>query len=247
MENKVMEQLLAHRTYREFDPNYQLAEADLQKIITASRQAPSWMNGQFYSIFVIRDQKIREELVALNPGNPHMLASSVFLLFVADLKRTQKVAQHYDRDYRIEEGLDPLLTAVTDTALALENAVIATESLGLGCVVVGSIRRHIDQVAELLHLPDHMLPLAGLSIGKPITEMRVKPRLPEATVVHYDTYQDYPLAEIEAYDQTMEKFAEARETKKWSIKFADYFESEPNLLVDKFIQIKNLYQPKKKV
>ena len=247
MENKVLDQLLAHRTYREFDETYSISESELQQILAASQQAPSWMNGQFYSIFVIQDPQLREKLVALNPSNPHILKSSAFLIFVADLKRTQKVAQHYGSAYQTQTSLDPLLTAVTDTALALENAVVATESLGLGCVVVGSLRRQIDQVATLLKLPDHMLPLAGLAIGKPITEMKVKPRLPQKVVVHYDTYQDYDYQAIEQYDQTMEAFAEARETKRWSVKFADYFAAEPNFLVDKFIQMKKIYQPNKKV
>ncbi|QXJ58016.1 nitroreductase family protein [Enterococcus raffinosus] len=237
-----LKSLQTHRTYRNFDENYQLSEEELQKILNASRQAPSWMNGQMYSIIVVRDRKIREKLVELNPGNPHMLKSSVFLVFVADLKRTEKVAKHYEVGYRINEGIDPLITAVTDAALALENAVIATESLGLGSVVVGSIRKDIPEVSNLLNLPDFVFPVAGLSIGKPNVEMKIKPRLPEQAIVHYDTYQDYNYQLIEEYDDTMEKFAEARETKLWSKKFADYFSSSPNKKVDEFLKMKKFFQ-----
>ena len=230
-----------HRTYRNFDETYQLSEVELQKILQASRQAPSWMNGQMYSIIVVRDTEIRRQLVAMNPGNSHMLHSSVFLVFVADLKRTQKVAEQYEMDYRVDEGFDPLITAVTDTALALENAVIATEALGLGSVVVGSIRKDIAEVSKLLNLPDYVLPVAGLSIGKPNVDMRIKPRLPEEAVIHYDTYKDYDYSLIEEYDDTMEKFAEARETKLWSKKFADYFSSSPNKKVDEFLKINQFF------
>lgn len=230
-----------HRTYRNFDEAYQLSDEELQQILQASRQAPSWMNGQMYSIIVVKDPKIRQELVTLNPGNPHMLHSSVFLVFVADLNRTQKVAQHYQVEYPIAEGLDPLITAVTDAALALQNAVNATEALGLGCVVVGSIRKEIQKVSELLNLPEYVLPIAGLSIGKPIVDMRVKPRLPAETVIHYDTYQPYDYALIEDYDQTMEQFAEARETKLWSKKFADYFSNRPNPKVDEFLKMNKFF------
>ncbi|MGG5316049.1 nitroreductase family protein [Enterococcus sp. AZ072] len=237
---EIIEVLNNHRTYRDFDENYQLPDEDLQQILDASRQAPSWMNGQMYSIIVVKNQKLRQKFVELNPGNPHMLKSSVFLLFVADLKRTQKVAEHYQVDYSIAEGIDPLITAVTDTALALQNAVVATEALGLGSVVVGSIRKDIKKISELLNLPDYVLPVAGLSIGKPTMEMRIKPRLPEKTVVHYDGYQEYDYGEIEAYDQTMEVFAEARETKLWSKKFADYFSNKPNVTIDEFVKEQRL-------
>ena len=238
---EALEVMNQHRTYRNFDETYQLSEAELQKILQASRQAPSWMNGQMYSIIVVRDTEIRRQLVAMNPGNSHMLHSSVFLVFVADLKRTQKVAEQYEMDYRINEGFDPLITAVTDTALALENVVIATEALGLGSVVVGSIRKDIAEVSKLLKLPDYVLPVAGLSIGKPNVDMRIKPRLPEEAVIHYDTYKDYDYSLIEEYDDTMEKFAEARETKLWSKKFADYFSSSPNKKVDEFLKINQFF------
>lgn len=238
---KALEVLKEHRTYRNFDENYQISDDELQNILQASRQAPSWMNGQMYSIIVVKDREIREKMVALNPGNPHMLHSSVFLVFVADLKRTKKVADHYGVDYPINEGLDPLITAVTDAALALENAVIATEALGLGAVVVGSIRKDIAEVSELLNLPEYVLPIAGLSIGKPNVEMRSKPRLPEEAVIHYDTYQDYDYQLIEDYDDTMEKFAEARETKIWSKKFADYFSNKPNQKIDEFLKTKKFF------
>lgn len=238
---EALEVMNQHRTYRNFDETYQLSEEELQKILQASRQAPSWMNGQMYSIIVVKDQGIREQLVAMNPGNPHVLNSSVFLVFVADLKRTQKVAEHYGVEYRINEGFDPVITAVTDTALALENAVIATEALGLGSVVVGTIRKDIAEVSELLKLPDYVLPVAGLSIGKPNVEMQVKPRLPEQAVIHYDTYKDYDYSLIETYDETMEKFAEARETKLWSKKFADYFSNTPNKKVDEFLKINKFF------
>lgn len=238
---EALEVMNQHKAYRNFDENYQLSETELKKILQASRQPPSWMNGQMYSIIVVKDQEIRKQLVAMNPRNPHVLHSSVFLVFVADLKRTQKVAEHYGVDYRINEGFDPVITAVTDAALALENAVIATEALGLGSVVVGTIRKDIAEVSELLKLPDYVLPVAGLSIGKPIVDMRVKPRLPEEAVIHYDTYTDYDYSVIEEYDDTMEKFAEARETKLWSKKFADYFSNSPNKKVDEFLKINKFF------
>lgn len=238
---EALEVMKEHRTYRNFDEEYQVSTDQLQQILRASRQAPSWMNGQMYSIIVVKDREIRKKLVEMNPGNPHVLESSVFLVFVADLKRTQKVAEHYGVGYRINEGLDPLITAVTDTALALENAVIAAEALGLGSVVVGTIRKDIAEVSKLLKLPDHVLPVAGLSIGKPIVEMRVKPRLPEEAVIHYDTYRDYDYSVIENYDNTMEKFAESRETKRWSKKFADYFGKAPNKKVDEFLKINKFF------
>lgn len=229
-----------HRTYRNFDENYQLTEEELTSILDAARQAPSWMNGQMYSILVIKDPEIRRQLVEWNPTNPHVAASSVFLVFLADLKRTQKVAEHMGSDYPVAEGLNPLIIATTDAALAMQNAVNAVEALELGSVVVGSLRNRIADVSDLLNLPDYVYPVAGLSIGKPNVEMKIKPRLPEAAVVHYDTYQEYDYSIIEEYVQTMEDFAEARETKLWTQKFADYFGQAPSSALDDYLRKQKL-------
>jgi len=59
--NDTIHLLTSHRSYRHFDENYSLPKEQLSAILAAARQAPSWMNGQMYSIIVIQDKKIREE------------------------------------------------------------------------------------------------------------------------------------------------------------------------------------------
>ncbi|WP_308618479.1 nitroreductase family protein [uncultured Enterococcus sp.] len=238
--NEVIALLQNHRTYRDFDESYELTKEELQTILDTSRQAPSWMNGQAYSIIVVKDKTLREKLVAINPNNPHMLHSSVFLLFVADLKRTQIVATKEQVDYHINDSLNPLIIATTDASLALQNAVIAVEALGLGSVIVGSVRNQITAVSELFNLPDYVFPLAGLSIGKPAVEMQIKPRLPEQAVVHYDTYHEYNYQLITDYDQTMKKFGEARETKLWTKKFADYYQASGHTSLNDYLKKQKL-------
>ncbi|MCB5942918.1 NADPH-dependent oxidoreductase, partial [bacterium 210820-DFI.6.52] len=70
------------------------------------------------SILVIDDTQIRQQMVEWNPGNPHIAASSLFLLFLADLNRTKKVADEKQTPYPIDEGYQPLLIATTDASIA---------------------------------------------------------------------------------------------------------------------------------
>lgn len=238
--NETIELLQNHRTYRQFDPQHQLPKEQLQAILAAARQAPSWMNGQAYSIIVIDDMAIRKQLVAWNPRNPHIAASSVFLLFLADLQRTKQVADVKGTPYLVDEGYQPLLIATTDASIALQTASIAAESLGLGTVISGSVRKDSQKIAKLLDLPEYVYPVAGLSIGKPIVDMKVKPRIPEAAVIHYNGYQPYPYDLIAAYDQTMAAFGEARETKTWSDKFAGFYSHTPDQGFDHFLKEQHL-------
>ncbi|MCB5954371.1 nitroreductase family protein [Enterococcus sp. CWB-B31] len=240
--NETMKVLVNRKTHRDFDEQYVIPEEALNSILKAARQAPSWMNGQFYSIFVIRDEQIRKQLVEWNPGNPHMLKSSVFLIFAGDLYRTQCVSEEYGVENLTSESIDSTLIAATDAALALGSAVTAVESMGLGSVVVGSIRKHGKEISELLEMPVGMFPLFGLSIGKPTVEMKVKPRLPKETIIFHEKFTSYPYTLIEEYDETMEKFGEVRETKLWSKKFADYFSSKPNRLIDQLLKLKRVFK-----
>lgn len=240
--NETLKLLKNRRSYRDFDKQFILPEEQLKEIIVAARQAPTWMNGQFYSIIVIEDKEIRKQLVEWNPGNPQIEECSIFLLFVGDLQRTKMVSEQYKSEYLVEESIEPILVATTDAALAIENAVIAVESFGLGSVIVGSIRKQGKEITELLQLPKQTFPLFGLCIGKPITEMNVKPRLPEAAVVHLNHYHPYTYELIEAYDQTMTAFGEARETKKWSRKFADFFGQKSILVTDQLLANQKIFK-----
>ena len=62
--NPVLQTLREHRTYRQFDPAHRIPAEQVQAILDATRQAPSWMNGQHYTIIRITDPALRQKIVA---------------------------------------------------------------------------------------------------------------------------------------------------------------------------------------
>ena len=59
--------------------------------------------------------------------------------------------------------------------------------------MVGAMRRHPKEVAEVLGLPEGVFVVYGMSVGWPAGNPRehgLKPRLPEELVIHHDTYSD---------------------------------------------------------
>ncbi len=48
-----VETIKSHRTFRHFKSDRPLAAEEIQTIIDCARQAPSWMNGQHYTIINI--------------------------------------------------------------------------------------------------------------------------------------------------------------------------------------------------
>lgn len=234
--NDTLDILQNHRTYRDYEPDTVLPDTHIQALLNSARQAPSWMNGQHYSIIRITDPNIRRTIGKLQPKNPQIITAAEFWVFVADLYRVHLACQAYGGNGEHLAGTESLITAVTDTALAAENALIAAESLGYAGCFIGSIRADAAALIELLALPEYCYPLFGLCIGKPSTPMRVKPRLPEQAVVFENRYNpalEQPLAE---YEQTMLDFAEARETLPWREKFARYYSRTPSAAGDELFR-----------
>jgi FMN reductase [NAD(P)H] len=238
--NPTIDLLTSRRSYRNFDTDYEIPQDQLDAILRAARQAPTWQNGQYYSIIVLRDKAIRKQIVEFAGSNPQILESSVFILFIADLHRSERIAEHLGKPYYITDSINPLLVTTADAALAMQNAVTAAQSLGLGSVVVGGVRNATSQITELLHLPPHTAPLFGVSIGKPTVEMKVKPRLPEEAVIHYDTYKEYPYELIDQYVDTLIEFAEARETMNWDKKTAKFVAEAGEIDFDKTLRAQKL-------
>ena len=54
--------------------------------------------------------------------------------------------------------------------IALSAFVLAAEAAGLGCACISAIRNHAAEVSDLLGLPDHVFPVAGLGLGWPARE-----------------------------------------------------------------------------
>lgn len=176
------------------------------------------MNLQLYSIIVIDNQELKDKIFELNPRNPQIKDCSVFLVYVMDFYRSELASKQYGTSFEIEGKQDTLLLGSIDASLAMQNAIIAAESLGLKSVCIGGIRGITKEISELLQLPDYVFPVCGLCIGKTLDENsnHVKPRI-EGNVFfnQYDLNQEET---IKKYDATMEEFRDARETAVWSEK-----------------------------
>lgn len=160
--NRLPEALREHRTYRQFQTNERLPENDIQTILAAATRAPSWMNGQHYTIIRITNPQLRQKIVAANPSNPQIGQAAEYWLFIADAHRAALSSQHHQAAFDGVATPDTLLTLTTDAALAAQNAVVAAESLGYAICFTGGIRLIAPELVEWLHLPKHTFPLFGL-------------------------------------------------------------------------------------
>lgn len=205
--NDVLAVQLAHRSVRRFRSR-EIGDDELTAIVAAAQSAPTSSNLQAWSVVAVRDPERKARLAALAGGQAFIAQAPLFLVWVADLGRARRLADRAGTPLDAADYLETTLTGFIDTALAAQNAVVAAASLGLGTVFVGAVRNHPEQVAAELALPSHTVAAFGLAVGEPDPgeNAGIKPRLPQAAVLHHERYDTAADDHIDPYDQTLKTY-----------------------------------------
>lgn len=195
--------ILGHRTIRRYTERA-VPEGLLSVLLACAQSAPSKSDLQQSSILVVKDPAIRSEIAGWLPDQPWVGQAPVFLVFLADLRRAQRLGELRGKA-NDNDNLDAFLNASVDAGLALQSFILAAEAAGLGCCPISMIRDHIEKATPLLGLPPRVFPIAGLCVGWPAVAGHVSMRLPPAVAVHVDRYDDSALpALVDAYDRRRE-------------------------------------------
>lgn len=202
MSTPTIEQIHRHYSVRAYKPD-PVPKEMVETIVAAGQRASTSSNLQTYSVVAVTDAAIRARLAELCGNQKHIPQAPVFLAWCADLSRLDRLCQM--RGYQqVSEHVESFLVAVVDAAIAMQNAALAAESLGLGMCYIGAIRNRPEAVIELLDLPRLVFPISGMTLGWPAAEPFIRPRLPQRAILHWEAYD--VSAEPEAlaeYDQAM--------------------------------------------
>jgi nitroreductase/FMN reductase [NAD(P)H] len=192
--------LLDHRVCRQFTTE-PVDDGLLDLVLAATFATPSKSDLQQCSVIVVDDPGRRAALAALIPTMPWIATAARFLVFCGDSHRIRAVAERAGTGFA-NDHLDAFLNAAADAAMHLSTCIWAAEAVGLGTCPISVLRNHIDEVAAVVELPDHVFPLAGLCLGWPGGEQRLSPRLPLSVTVHRNRYDDGDAADrIADYDR----------------------------------------------
>lgn len=202
MKNSTLDLIHQHGSVRHYQPD-PVPRAMLETIVEAGQRASTSSNLQMYSVVAFTDSEKRARMQSLCGGQKHISQAPVFLTWVADLSRLQRVCE--TRGYAHQAAnVENFLLAAVDVSIAAQNAGLAAESLGLGYCYIGAIRNNPREVIQLLRLPRLTFPLIGMTLGWPTKAPMIRPRLPLETVLHWEQYD--PTGEdvhLEKYDQEM--------------------------------------------
>ncbi|MBB6219434.1 NADPH-dependent oxidoreductase [Rhizobium leguminosarum] len=206
--NEAVDAILSHRSVRNYLATPVPQEA-VELAVAAAQSAPSSSNLQAWSLVTVEDAGRKSRLNAV-AGNQRQIAQAPLLLvWLADLARPRRIATEGGATAEGLDYIESFLLAVIDAALAAQNAVVALESLGLGTCYIGAIRNDPETVARELALPEGVFPVFGLTVGypDPAVPAGVKPRLPQATVLHRERYNAETLSEdLAGYNGALRSF-----------------------------------------
>lgn len=186
----VSETLLQRRSIRRYERE-PIPDEALQFIYDAVRNTSTSYNGQQFSVIDIDDQNVKEQLYALT-NQKQIKTCNHFLVFCADYNKIWKLADKKGLEIpAFQNTIDGIMVGVIDAALAMQNALTAALSYGLGCCCIGYARTAApEEIAELLKLPKGVFVVCGLAIGVPREMPDMKPKQPQAAVVHKNSYAD---------------------------------------------------------
>jgi len=192
-----------HRSHRAFQKKA-VDPALVRLVCAVALAAPSKSDLQQRDIVIVADPARRAKLDALMPDMDWLPKAPALLVVCANNRRQRQLHAWRGRPFA-NDHLDAFFNAATDAAIVLGWLVLAAEAARLGCCPLSVIRNRAVEASDLLGLPDHVFPYAGLALGWPLdgsmAEGRIVPRLPLAATLHTDKFDDRNVRNlVEGYD-----------------------------------------------
>ena len=167
---EVMEAIYARRAVRQFTPD-SVDDQSLRHLIDAAVHAPSAVNQQPWSFFIVQDKTLLARIS--REAKPHMLKNSMVGL----------VSHHFE-ELLSDPRFDIFYTAptliviasvadgpwaVADCALAAENLMLAARALELGTCWIGFAQAWLNTTdgKAALGMPSSYVPVAAVIVGHP--------------------------------------------------------------------------------
>lgn len=186
MEKSFLNNLQWRFATKKFDPERKVSDADMATIRNAMRYAPASSGLQAaYTIYEVVDPAVRAAVREASYGQPQVTDASHFFVFCgrSDLEARAEVMMHHqsEGDQAKRAALSALENMVRGTAakystpekafawsarqayIALGFGLAACAEMGIdSCPMEGFDQ---DAVAKVLALPDHIRPMAYLTVG----------------------------------------------------------------------------------
>ena len=165
--------IFGRRSIRVYAPG-KVSDEVVTRLLEAAMAAPSAVAKDPWRFVVIRNPQKLSAIADILPNGKMLATAAVGIVVCGEL-----AAAH-------DKQLSYLLQ---DCSAAIENLLLAAHALGLGACWLGVHPREerVKRIAQLLALPEGVIPLACISIGLPGETKEPRTRY-NAAYVHYETW-----------------------------------------------------------
>ena len=204
-----MKNLLTRRSIRKYS-DQAVSDELLNRLMNEAARTQTMGNLQLYSVVVTRSAEMKAKLAPAHFNQPMVTEAPVVLTICADFNRTSSWA----RCRKAEPGYDNFLSfmnAAIDALLFTQTLCNLMDEEGLGYCYLGTTVYQPQQIIDLLHLPQLVMPVATLTVGWPAEQPPLSDRLPLESFVHQERYSDYLADDIDRYYGYKESLPENQE------------------------------------
>jgi nitroreductase len=168
---ETLKAILTRRSIRKYI-NKDIPEEYYEIMLRAAMHAPSARNRQPWHFIIITSREILQKLAAVSPSWRMLEEAGTAIVVCGDL---------------ILEDAESFI--IQDCSAATQNILLAAHELGLGSVWLGVHPKadRLEPLIEILNIPENIVPVSMISIGKP-DESREQPDRFNVERIHQDTW-----------------------------------------------------------
>lgn len=149
------------RTVRKYSPDTRVTKEQIQEIVKAALEAPSWKNtetGRYYCV-LSEDMKLKLRQECLGYANNDVKTEHAALIVTTFIHNHAGFQKDGTPDNEIGNGW-----GCYDLGLQNENLILKAEELGLSTLIMGL--RDADKIREMLSIPAEETIVSVIAVGK---------------------------------------------------------------------------------
>ena len=173
LDNAAIKNILTRRSIRKY--TRRLVEKEkIEILLKAAMSAPSAANEQPWDFIVVTDKKTISKVCQASPYTTPLKRARLCIIVCGNLqKEREKFRGHW----------------VLGCSAATENILLAANAIGLGAVWIGlyPVQDKMESISTTFSLPEHIKPMAVISIGYPAEKKDPADRFID-TNVHWEKW-----------------------------------------------------------
>jgi nitroreductase len=179
----VCQAITERRSVKVFDPQHQMTEEEISKLMSLAMLSPTAFNIQNWRFVVVSDPVLRHQVRAVSWNQAQVQEASLLIVLTADLNAWDKQPERYWQNAPKEASdiLVPMIghyysgneqvqrdEAMRSCGMAAMTIMLAAKEMGYDTCAMDGF--DFDAVAKLLNLPADHIPTMFVVVGKALKE-----------------------------------------------------------------------------